>query len=409
VIALCIAALGVLFARAPFMICLAVVLGVIGGILLLRRPTIGLYVLAFAIPFGSLYEFHIARLTVGASECLVLSITAAWLLRMMATRKVTFARSKLVMAILLYVVAVALSLWPAQEMLSAFKALAKWVEFLLLYLFVASELGHTDRQILVASLLLAGTLEGTLGIYQFVRQVGPPGFVLFDRYMRAHGTFLQPNPFGGYLGLLLPTAYATAITVWQDLLAKPSVPGTGQKRSPWLLSLGLLATVSALVMGIALVMSWSRGALLGLAGGFVMISLALRRRAWVAIAVVALFLVLTSPLWSGVVPTDLIGRLEGLAEYMGQDLTTVEITDDTFAVIERVAHWQAAWRMFTMRPWLGVGSGRVGRRGHSGLGRLPDHAAGGNDHRVARRSPRARLATWPRAGGTGYAWSPADP
>ena len=276
----------------------------------------------------------------------------------MATRKVAFARSKLALAILLYAGAVALSLWPAQEMLSAFKALAKWVEFLLLYLFVASELERTDRRILVASLLLAGTLEGALGIYQFVRQVGPPGFVLFDRYMRAYGTFLQPNPFGGYLGLLLPTAYATAITVWQDLLAKPSVPGTGQKRSPWLLSLGLLAIISALVMGIALIMSWSRGALLGLVGGFVMISLALRRRAWVAIAIAALFLVLISPLLSGIIPTDFVGRVKGLAEYVGQDLTTVEITDDNFAVIERVAHWQAAWRMFTMRPWLGVGSGQ---------------------------------------------------
>ena len=54
VIAVCIAALGILFARAPFTLCLAVVLGIIGGILLLLRPTIGLYVLAFAIPFGSL-------------------------------------------------------------------------------------------------------------------------------------------------------------------------------------------------------------------------------------------------------------------------------------------------------------------------------------------------------------------
>ena len=83
----------------------------------------------------------------------------------MAIRKVGFVRSKLVMAILLYLFTVILSLWPAQEMLPAFKALAKWIEFLLLYLFVASELEQIDRRILVALLLLAGTMEGALGIY----------------------------------------------------------------------------------------------------------------------------------------------------------------------------------------------------------------------------------------------------
>jgi O-antigen ligase len=35
----------------------------------------------------------------------------------------------------------------------------------------------------------------------------------------------------------------------------------------------------------------------------------------------------------------------------------VEVTDANFAVVERAAHWYAAWRMFSDHPWTGVGLG----------------------------------------------------
>jgi putative inorganic carbon (HCO3(-)) transporter len=39
------------------------------------------------------------------------------------------------------------------------------------------------------------------------------------------------------------------------------------------------------------------------------------------------------------------------------DVTAVQVTDANWAVIERMAHWQAALGMFTDHPWLGVGIG----------------------------------------------------
>jgi O-antigen ligase len=35
----------------------------------------------------------------------------------------------------------------------------------------------------------------------------------------------------------------------------------------------------------------------------------------------------------------------------------VKVTDENYAIVERMAHWQAAWEMFKERPWLGVGIG----------------------------------------------------
>jgi len=41
----------------------------------------------------------------------------------------------------------------------------------------------------------------------------------------------------------------------------------------------------------------------------------------------------------------------------GVDVVSVEVNDANWAVIERMAHWQAALAMFTDYPWLGVGIG----------------------------------------------------
>jgi O-antigen ligase len=35
----------------------------------------------------------------------------------------------------------------------------------------------------------------------------------------------------------------------------------------------------------------------------------------------------------------------------------VEVTDANFAVVERMAHWQAGWQMWSEHPWRGVGMG----------------------------------------------------
>jgi O-antigen ligase len=200
---------------------------------------------------------------------------------------------------------------------------------------------------------MAGILEGLLGIYQFLFRVGPEGFVLFGRYMRAYGTFLQPNPFGGYLGLSLPLAYAIVLIQW-----RPALEGW-RHRAYGVSALWALAVAATAVMSAALVMSWSRGALLGAAAGAALVLLALGRRAWGAALVLALVALLLAPGLVGGLPTELLGRVTDASAYLGgADLTAVEIDDDNFAIIERLAHWQAAWRMFSRQPWLGVGPGQ---------------------------------------------------
>ncbi|MBC7257600.1 MAG: hypothetical protein H5T66_15995, partial [Chloroflexi bacterium] len=163
-------------------------------------------------------------------------------------------------------------LLPAQDLPSALTEWLKWAEVLWVYLLVGSIVGPSERLGLLGALCAAGALEAALGLYQFLFQVGPPGFILFGRYMRAYGTFRQPNPFGGYLGLLLPLGYAS---VWAGARRVLSRRAPLKERILWGLALG-----ASLLMALGIVASWSRGALVGVLGGLALVALRLGQRTW---------------------------------------------------------------------------------------------------------------------------------
>jgi O-antigen ligase len=57
-------------------------------------------------------------------------------------------------------------------------------------------------------------------------------------------------------------------------------------------------------------------------------------------------------------PASILDRLSQTIQYFGVfDVRTVEVTSENWAVVERMAHWQAGWYMFLDHPWLGVGAG----------------------------------------------------
>jgi O-antigen ligase len=61
---------------------------------------------------------------------------------------------------------------------------------------------------------------------------------------------------------------------------------------------------------------------------------------------------------SGLLPAAILDRLGQTVEYFGVfDVRTVQVSSENWAVVERMAHWQAGWYMFLDHPWLGVGAG----------------------------------------------------
>lgn len=332
------------------------VLGLVAAALVITtliRPQITLYLMALAIPFGSLYEVSLGGITVGATEGLIGLAIAAWLARTVALRETWHETPKLVIPMALFVLVSLFSLVNARSLPFAAKEIVKWVETLAVMVFVALAVPAQERRWIVACLLLAGIAQALLGAYQFFTQTGPVFFILRGKYMRAYGTFDQPNPYAGYLGLIAPLALALALMLFER---KPAARPVAALKWDWPYWFALVAFV---LTSAAIGMSWSRGAWLGFAASTIVVNV-LRSRRGAALFAVALVVVAIAGLLAGtsVLPEPIVQRLTSFLPFVGiEDLRAVEVTDDNYASIERLAHWQAAVDMWADHPWLGVGFG----------------------------------------------------
>ncbi len=327
--------------------------GAAGVTLVLVQPRWALYALPFAVPFGSLREVAIGPATVGGTEVLLGLFLVTWVARGIARRDLTLRRPPLWWAIGLWMGAMLLSTLHSTSLAASVKELVKWGETFALYAIAAHTLRRQDIGILLASTLAAGTLAAAEGIYQSLFQVGPAGFLfpLGGRlWLRAYGRFIQPNPFAGYLGLLLPLAYgvvAAGIGLRRGRAASDRVV--------------MLAAASAGVMGLALFLTLSRGGWIGAVLAAVAVGVSLSRRAAILSLVSAGVLALAIALGGAqLLPEALANRLTDFAPYINVfdvNVRGMRLTEQNFAVIERLAHWQAAYEMWADSPWLGQGIG----------------------------------------------------
>ncbi|MCA9973958.1 MAG: O-antigen ligase family protein, partial [Anaerolineales bacterium] len=138
----------------------------------------------------------------------------------------------------------------------------------------------------------------------------------------------------------------------------------GGARPGWLLAGLAGAVVGTAVCALGLLASWSRGAWLGFAAGLVVLLFFLpRRRRHGLTLLLAGGGAALALLGAGVLLNRLpVGVVERAASSFSDDLQFgdvrgVDITDANYAVLERLAHWQAAVGMAEAHPWLGVGFG----------------------------------------------------
>lgn len=228
---------------------------------------------------------------------------------------------------------------------------------------------------LLACLLLAPAVDAAVGIVQFWYGIGPASFGIGAGHVRAYGTIGQPNSFAGYMNQSWPLALSLAacalIWLWRG--------GPRRRGLALLLALGGL---SGLLLG-GLLVSFSRGGWLGAAAGaaaMALISIPLlpagpRRLAWRAAGLGAAGLALILALGGGgLLPGALSSRLGSIAGSLRIfDVRGVAITPENFAVVERMAHIQAGWNMFTRHPLTGVGPGNysIAFEHTPGIGELP--------------------------------------
>ena len=352
----------------PLTSAVVVIGGALAAIAILRAPELALYALVFAVPYGSWFPISVGAGNVTAVDLLVVLVIALWLARMIVLeRGITIRWHALALPFALFLGAALLSMTGALPLQAAVKEFAKWAEMFAIYVFVANNLDEAKLPRVLAAMFLAGLSEAAIGIYQFLFRAGPEGFTLFDRFMRAYGTFEQPNPYAGYLALIAPVALGVAVSVISNQSSREAFSKQSHSKTEHRtlrvntdhLLLVILAAVSLVAMLAAVVMSWSRGAWLGVAAGLVIATIVQSRRAFVLSIIGAFgltFMILLSSI--NVIPEAVSARFSGVADYFGVfDVRGVKVDDANFAIVERMAHWQAAGEMFVDHPLLGVGIG----------------------------------------------------
>lgn len=346
-------------------------------IAILARPTLGIALALIVGPFQPLERITL-DLPLDSGQVVLALAFFAYLLRRLYNHQ-TFRRSTLeaykyapvlTLASAIYFIACFITFLVAFDVRSWLNEIIKLAQLFTLMLIVANERDDKNRAILIGAILISATGQAVFGIVQHqVRGFGPKEFLIPDtNRFRAYGTFEQPNPYAGYLGLTWVIAACIAVFFWRcaigDLrfaIEKHRASKTSQSSDhlPSASSLhflipALLTTFIAIVCLYALRASGSRGGLLGAGAAIFVMALALLKHPlrWLgAVALVGLTLYTF-----GVV--DLPSSFEQqLRDYGNIDVRTAHVTPITFSTIERLAHWQAAIRMAQANPWLGVGYG----------------------------------------------------
>lgn len=341
------AAASVLITVLPPLWSLVLLAMIVAALVLSVRPWLGLIGLALVAPWAAWRPFVVGGLPLDAADLALSAALIVWLLHSLAQRRLVLPRAPLIMPMLLWLGALAVTLVGAQSYREGLPELVKWVQVLLVYWLAAALLTPTRACWLVAALLLSATGQALLGIYQFATGSGPEQFVLPGGFMRAFGAFHQPNPFAGYLGLVAPMALSLALWAWSR------ARGRGWQAA-------LLLTLAAGIISLGLLVSWSRGAWLAFAAALpVVVLLHARRAAPPLLALLALGAVALAVVAAlGLLPAAVVNRLSDLQSYFGlMDVARTQVTDANFSVLERMAHWQAALAMWRDHLWLGVGPG----------------------------------------------------
>lgn len=330
------------------------------------EPAGALILLVIAAPMKALIETE-AHLDLPADigQILLLLALIVWAIsRIVLRRPLRIPWSRLHWPILIFLVSVLPSLLGAWSPSHTVAELIKWIEALLLISLCLALFNRATVPWLVFALVLAGGVQAITGLYQFFGGSGAEHLlILDDRFFRAFGSFGQPNPFGGFMGFTFPlaafSAYGYLIQLWRVWRRKAddSLPA---QRPAFLFASSVFYGLMSVLLAAGMAASWSRGAWLGFGASLVAMLFFLPRSPMVGGLLVAGVLVLGGIIWqSGRIPGAIRERLASVVEELAivEDARGAELTADNYAVVERVAHWQAATQMAEEHPWIGVGFG----------------------------------------------------
>lgn len=365
-----------LVTSGPFLVVAA--LGAAATILaILRFPWIGVLLLLLSVPAQEFGAVTLGGQSLTLTRAMFPLAITGYIVSMIVRREPLRGTRVLVPYALLVLIISVSTAW-ASSMDAAGAEAGRWiialVSFVILIHFTATA---TRRRLMifVVAMAFAGVFQATYGVTQSLLAIGPESFRVGSEGSRAFGTFGQPNSYAGYLEMVFFPVFWMAVYVISKLPARLTSYRTARfagfhaSRSARLELLGhlvlaaILVGPSVLILG-GVVASYSRGAWLGIAAGGILSALLYHR--WVRrglLLITPLVVLLALGGAPAVLPESISDRVtNGIDDLRLFDASNVTITEENFAAAERMAHWQAGWRMFSDHPVTGVGGGNFNER-----------------------------------------------
>jgi polysaccharide biosynthesis protein PslJ len=338
------AAVGVTATREGALVPATVLCATVIAIATLRQPRFGL--IAFVL-LATLLPFAVVPLRLVVSPTLVdvalTSVLAAWVARALHRRQRLEMRAPVVMLLIfiwLAVVALVAGLGNARIGAEQLRLFLKLVNSLLLFVAVVQIVRSTaDIAQVIRTLLIGGAGAAALAlavhalpsevIVETLSLLQPLGYpsgpavlrpIVETDVLRATGTSVDPNVLGGMLMLV------AAVLVGQLVASASVLPR---------IALAVAAVPILLAMGL----SYSRSAWVGLAAAVLFLAITRDRRVWLVVGAGAAVLVLAPP------GRAMLARL--VSGFGAQDP----------AASLRLSEYRDALALISEYPWLGVGFG----------------------------------------------------
>jgi putative inorganic carbon (hco3(-)) transporter len=320
------------------------------------HPLTAALVMLILAPMRTLIETEAAvRLPLDIGQLTILLLAFAWLIYTTLHNRplFNFIWTPLYIPLGAFLAVTALTVFQAP---SVSTWLNEWLKWVIVVVLIALILMLKDWEWWVFGLVLAGVANAVVGIYIFFGGSGALHLLVENRFFRAFGTFGQPNPFGGFMGLIAPLAGAVALsylsTLWQEFQSKKLL-------LPSILS-ALFFSSGFGLLSAGVIISWSRGAWLAFGIAMFVVVISLPRKVWQSLTLLTFILLTVGLLWmSGRLPNAIVERINSAtAEIFAFDeVRGVDINPSNYAVVERLAHWQAALNMGRSHFYTGVGFG----------------------------------------------------
>jgi len=319
---------------------------VVAGIafaLTLSIPSAGLALLVASVPIQDSWPASIGDLSLPWTRLILFCFLAAWIVRVSSGRE-TIRTTPIIWAMAAYLVALIGSMANATNVSLAAAEIYRWGIATVVLIAATSILRTHHDYVGLVFAMTAGTLFSFLvALYQVWTDSGPETFSQRG-ILRAYGLFGEPNPLAGYLEMV--TLPLLAYCLFQGFRGNLGVR--------FVTMLALLGSVCGVM---ALVLTQSRGGVLGFATGVAIF-------VWYGIARGGRLVVLGFFLLAGVIlstPSAAPARAAFALDALFSR-NTVPVTPANFAAQERLAHWSAALRMWQEHPVFGIGSGNFNER-----------------------------------------------